>query len=343
VRFLLQKDNQQINKKMSKNLIVLPRPGTTPPNTPQSIIRAPSEVAFTATFGKILPAASYLDTNNGRVAFYELLPSSLSDADDTRAISRVLFVHGVQTSAIGLQPLASALSARFPHAKCVLVDLWGHGLTDTPFAAHDAALFHGLLESLYVHLGWENAHLVGYSFGSTVTASFAAAKPERVASVVLVAPAGFMRREQLFNELERSYLRGGEGLEEPAKEWILDFLEGGPLIVPSDWKERVDRGEVVAEAVRDWQNKNHEGHTASVVAIFRDGGVLDNNAEFAKVAKRGISNLYILGELDDVCSPQDIYEVGMQNIITVPQVGHGLVREKAGEVAKLIEDFWHKL
>ncbi|KAM0263210.1 hypothetical protein ACHAQJ_001365 [Trichoderma viride] len=327
---------------MSNKLIVLPRPGTTPPDTVQSI-RAPSEIAFTATFGKILPEASYLSTKNGRVAFYELLPSSLSHTDDTKTISRVLFVHGVQTSAIGLQPLASVLSARFPHAKCVLVDLWGHGLTDTPFAAHDAALFHGLLESLFLHLEWENAHLVGYSFGSSVTASFAAAKPERVASMVLVAPAGFMRKEQLFNELQRSYLRGGEGLEQPAKEWIMEFLEDGQLIVPSDWKERVDRGEVVAEAVRDWQQKNHEGHAASVVAIFRDGGVLDNSTEFAKAAKTGIKYLFIFGGLDDICSPEDIYDVGMHNFVTVPQVGHGLVREKASEVAGLIEDFWHKL
>ncbi|KAL6886738.1 Alpha/Beta hydrolase protein [Trichoderma evansii] len=326
---------------MSNSLIVLPRPGTTLPETRQPI-RAPSEVDFTTVFGKILPEASYLPTKNGRVAFYELLPSSLSPPGDATAISRVLLVHGVQTSAIGLQPLASALSAHFPHAKCVLVDLWGHGLTDTPFAAHDAALFHELLESLYLHLGWENAHLVGYSFGASVTASFAAARPERVASMVLVAPAGFIRKE-LFSEIQRSYLRGGEGLEGLAKEWILEFLEGGQLIVPQDWKEAVGRGEVVAEAVRDWEMKNHEGHAASVVAIFRDGGVLDNSAEFARAAEKGIKYLYILGELDDVCSPQDLHDIGVQDFVMISQVGHAVVREKASEVAESIADFWHKI
>lgn len=326
---------------MSNSLIVLPRPGTTLPDTRQPI-RAPSEVDFTTVFGKILPEASYLPTKNGRVAFYELLPSSASPPDDVTAISRVLLVHGVQTSAIGLQPLASALSARFPHAKCVLVDLWGHGLTDTPFAAHDAALFHELLESLYLHLGWENAHLIGYSFGASVTAGFAAARPERVASMVLVAPAGFIRKE-LFSETQRSYLRGGEGLEEPAKEWILEFLEGGQLIVPQDWKETVGRGKVVAEAVRDWEMKNHEGHAASVVAIFRDGGVLDNGAEFARAAEKGIKYLYILGELDDVCSPQDLSDIGVQDFVMISQVGHAVVREKVSEVAESIADFWRKI
>ncbi|EHK20792.1 uncharacterized protein TRIVIDRAFT_69484 [Trichoderma virens Gv29-8] len=305
-------------------------------------ISAPSESAFIAAFGHLMPQVSFLQTKYGRVAVYELLPSSPLPADATGAISRVLFVHGIQTSAIGLLPLASALSSRFPYAKCVLVDLWGHGLTDTPFVAHDATLFHSLLESVMVHLEWENAHLVGFSFGASATASFVAAKPERVASMTLVAPAGFIRQGQ-FEELHRSYLRGGEGTEESAKEWILHLLEGGDLVVPSDWKERVDRGEVVAEAVRDWQMKNHDGHVASVVAIFRDGGVLDNDDEFLKAAKTGVRHLCILGELDDIVSGQDLLRVGMNNYVVVPQSGHAVVREKVLEVADLIEDFWKKL
>ncbi|KAL7940792.1 Alpha/Beta hydrolase protein [Trichoderma barbatum] len=192
------------------------------------------------------------------------------------------------------------------------------------------------------HLGWGKAHLVGFSFGASATASFAASKPERVASMALVAPAGFVRQGQ-FENLHRSYLRGGEGIEEQAKEWILQLLEGGELIVPPDWKERVNRGEVVAEAVRDWQMKKHEGHVASVVAIFRDGGVLDNDDEFSKAAKTGINNICILGELDDIVNEQDLLGVGMQNFMVVPQSGHAVVREKVPEVAKLIEDFWNKL
>jgi pimeloyl-ACP methyl ester carboxylesterase len=190
-----------------------------------------------------------------------------------------------------------------------------------------------------VQLGWKDAHFVGYSFGGSTTATFAAAHPERVASMVLVAPAGLIRATQ-FNELQRSYLRGGEGLEELARAWILEFLEGGQLIVPSDWKERVGRGEVVAEAVRDWQMKEHEGHVASVVGILRDGGAMDKHAEFTEAAKRSIKGLCILGELDSVCSVQDLHDVGMRNVAVVPQVGHGVVRERVPEVARLIEDFW---
>lgn len=327
---------------MSNALLVLPRPGTAEPsNTPRSI-SGPSEDAFIAKFGNLLPRASYLHTQSGRAAYYELPASSPPSTDCATPISRVVFVHGVQTPAIGLQQLVSALSSRFPYAHCVLVDLWGHGLTDTPFLAHEPALFHDLLKALMKQLVWKEAHFVGYSFGASTTASFAAASPELVTSMVLVAPAGLIR-EAGFDKLQRTYLRGGGELEERAQAWILEFLEGGQLNVPSDWKERVERREVVAEAVRDWQLREHKGHKASVVAIFRDGGVLDKHAEFIQAADTGIKHLCILGELDDVCSVHDLENVKMRNVAVIPQVGHAVVREKVPEVAQLIEDFWNKL
>jgi pimeloyl-ACP methyl ester carboxylesterase len=160
--------------------------------------------------------------------------------------------------------------------------------------------------------------------------------------MVLVAPAGLLYTSE-FTDVQRSYLRGGEGSEEQARAWIFEFLEGGKLVVPSDWKERVGRGEVVAEAIREWEMKEHDGHSASVVAIIRDGGVLDNDAEFAKAAKSGIPNLSVLGELDGAVSVEKLEHVGMRNIAVVPQVGHGVVRERVPEVAGLIEDFWKGL
>lgn len=320
---------------------VLPRPGTESSGAAPPTIQAPSEEAFVSIFGSLLPKASYLQTPVGKAAYYEIPPSSGS-SDHQTPVSRVLFVHGVQTPAIGLQPLASALSSRFPLAHCVLVDLWGHGLTETPVAAHEPALFHDLLLALMDQLQWKKAHIVGYSFGGSTTATFAAEYPQRVESMVLVAPAGLLRSSQ-FTELERSYLRGGEGLEDQARAWVLEFLEGGKLVVPSDWKERVGRGEVVAEAVRDWEMKEHKGHPASVVGIFRDGGVLDKHAGFSEAAKKGIHSLCVLGELDDLCTVQDLRDVGMHNAAVVPQVGHGVVRQRVPEVSQLIEDFWNNL
>ena len=77
--------------------------------------------------------------------------------------------------------------------------------------------------------------------------------------------------------------------------------------------------------------------------IFRDGGIFDKHLEFAEVAKNRTSNLCVLGELDGLCSAQDLHELGIKNVAVVPQVGHEVVRQSVPEVSGHIEKFWKTL
>lgn len=315
--------------------VVLPRPGTTTEG-PVQIIPAPTEESFTSTFGALLPPAEYLTTPNGKAAYYSLPP------EQHHANSpRVLFLHGVQTPVLGMLPLAQALQSAFPSTHCVLFDHWGHGLSCTPLLPHEPSLFHALIDSLLDHLGWSSAHLVGFSFGGATVAGYVARSPQRVSSFSLVAPAGLLR-SSAFTEVQRGYLTGATD-EVAAGKWVIEFLEGGQLVVPGDWRERVQRGEVVAEALREWQMRVHEGHPASVVGIFRDGGVMDRHETFAKAAGTGIPSIVVLGELDDLCTVEDLTEAGFKDVVVVPQVGHGVVRERVPEVEAAIGRFWSML
>lgn len=274
----------------------------------------------------------------GKAAYYELFPSS--PGSDSSKPRRVLLIHGVQTPALGMLPLARELQTSFPEAQLVLVDLWGHGLSDTPIVPHEAGLFHQLLDALLDHLEWPSAHLVGYSFGGSLTAGYVASRPWRVQSFTLVAPAGLLRLAD-FPAEEQGYLSGSD--EGAARKWVVEWLEGGELTVPADWERRVEKGEVVAEAVREWQMREHPGHAASVVAIVRDGGIMDKHAEFDKAASTGLPALAVLGELDSLCSKEQLTDCGFSNIITVSQVGHGIVRERTREVVREIAKFWAML
>ncbi|KAJ4007362.1 hypothetical protein NW752_007659 [Fusarium irregulare] len=311
--------------------LVLPRPGADVSN--EKPIPGPSEGEFVKTFGALLPAAKFLETPHGKAAYYEILPSQTKGP-----IDRVLFIHGVQTPAIGMLPLARALEESFPHANLVLLDLWGHGLSDTPILPHEPALFHQLIDDLLDHLKWPSAHLVGFSFGGATTASYLTKRQERVKSFTLVAPAGLLSSETIFSP---EHMRGDD--EVAAEKWIFEFLEGGDLVVPSNWKERVANGEIVAEAVRDWQMRKHPGHVASVVGIFRDGGVMDSNSQFAQASKVGVPNLAVLGEKDDLVSKEQLESHGFENVFVVKDVGHGVVRDRADEVAGLVTKFWNGL
>ena len=326
--------------------MILPRPGTAVQSPIQSIA-APPESEFIECFGPQLPAARFLSTVYGKAAYYELSATTSTTNADTETTAdgkpeRVVFIHGVQTPALGMMPLVRCLRTAFPHAHFVLLDLWGHGLSDTPIVPHEAKLFHAQIDALLDELRWKSAHFVAFSFGAATTVSYIAAGSGRVESVAFVAPAGLLRSSDL-TEQQRAYMRGGEELEEAAREWILDFLEGGALVVPRDWRRRVEQGEIIAEAVREWQMVHHPGHTASVIAMFRDGGVYDTHAEFVKVADNGVKSVVVLGELDGVCSKQDINKVGFENVAVVPQAGHAVVRDRAAEVSREISRFWMTL
>ncbi|KAF5566240.1 dihydrolipoyllysine-residue acetyltransferase component of acetoin cleaving system [Fusarium napiforme] len=316
--------------------LVLPRPGASYESEPP--VAGPTESAFVETFGALLPAAQFLQTPRGKAAYYEIKPSISSDGN--AKIDKVLFIHGVQTPALGMLPLARALEKSFPAAHLVLIDLWGHGLSDTPVVPHEASLFHELIENLLDHLNWQSVHLVGFSFGGATTVSYVASRPSRVKSFTLVAPAGLLEMS-MFTPEEQSCLQGHG--DDVAKKCVLNILEGGDLVVPADWKQRVANGEVVAEAVREWQMREHPGHTASVVAIFRDGGVMGSHAHFDEAAKAGIPSLAVLGELDGLCSKDQLNTHGFDNVFVVPKAVHSVVRDRAEDVAKLVGDFWKTL
>ncbi|OAL50862.1 alpha/beta-hydrolase [Pyrenochaeta sp. DS3sAY3a] len=321
----------------SSNEIVIPRPGAVS-GPPQPPIAGPDERIFTETFGKLLPEAKFLKTAHGTAAFYEILPlSSLSTEHSLPTLDRVLFIHGVQTPALGMLPLARALHKSFPQAHFVLVDLWGHGLSDTPILPHDMELFLRMFDRLLDQLEWPSAHIVGFSFGASLTTGYVSSRPSRVQSFVLIAPAGLIRSAD-FTAEEQAHLQGDD--EIAARRWVVEFLEGGDLVVPEDWKKRVDRGEVVAQAVKEWQLQHHPGHLASVVAMFRDGGALDNHLGFIKAAGTGTRALVVLGERDGLSSSIELKELGFTEITVVRHAGHGVVRENILEVAESIQNFW---
>jgi pimeloyl-ACP methyl ester carboxylesterase len=237
----------------------------------------------------------------------------------------------------------------------VLLDLWGHGLSDTPVLPHEGALFHRLIDNLLAHLGWladgggggGGVGIVGFSFGAVLTMGYLASlDPERrgaIQSYALVAPAGLVRKSW-FTPAQRAYLSLECAPEDEAKAaaWVESVLEGGERRVPEDWQDRVSRGQIVAEALREWQVKHHAGHPASVTAIFRDGEVTDNDELFVRAKETGVPSLVVLGADDDLSTEKEIRDFGF-DVRVVKEAGHGVVRDRAGEVAECIAEFWRGL
>jgi pimeloyl-ACP methyl ester carboxylesterase len=112
------------------------------------------------------------------------------------------------------------------------------------------------------------------------------------------------------------------------------------MVVPEDWRERSANGEVVGEALRRWEEHEHGGYAYSVFGSMRDGGTIGRDEVFGRFAKLGVRNLVVLGDEDDVCSKEQLYELGFRDVEVLVAADHGLVRSRAKEIANLIARFW---
>ncbi|PNS15291.1 Serine hydrolase-like protein [Sphaceloma murrayae] len=296
------------------------------------------EDCFRRTFGRALPRARFVYIDDCKAAYYVLEGSHAASSVDSH---RVLMVHGIQTPALGLVPLATCLQKTDPSARLVLVELFGHGLSDTPNRPHAPALFHKLLDQVLNALSWQSADIIGYSFGALTTAGYLARSAERIRTLVLIAPAGFYRA----NDLDSARLESEDN--RVVQEYVFELLEGPHPVTPDDWRERSAAGELIPSGLRLWQKAEHGGHIVSVVSMFRDGGVLDSHEMYEQAGKRKDETStpvrVILGEEDDICSTSDFINRGFTDVHVIPEADHGVVRDKAAGVADLVASFWRSV
>ncbi|KFA74924.1 hypothetical protein S40288_06789 [Stachybotrys chartarum IBT 40288] len=306
----------------------LPRPTVL---NQKSSIEAPSYEVFTSRFGHAFPKPQFLNSNLGTTALYDL------PAPSGQARRHVLVIHGVNTPALGLWPLAKELQALDPDAHIVLFDLWGHGLSSTPLVAHAPHVFHFQILQVLAFMQWTHPHVIGYSFGASTAISFALDNPW-VASVVTLAPAGIIDKAHFSPHMED--LLDSQGRDPEAIDCVMNWLEGGPINVPDDWQQRVQSGHIVAEALREWELQEHPGYPHSVLSMFRYGGVYGREDTFREFAKLPFKKMTVLGELDIVCTESQLRDLGFSHVEVVKDQNHGLVRTAAGDVAKIVHRFW---
>ncbi|KAI0439681.1 alpha/beta-hydrolase [Xylaria telfairii] len=279
----------------------------------KDFIAAPSYESFTARFGDAFPKPRFLESDLGITAVYEIPPPS------GQPKRRVLMIHGLNTPALGLLPLAKQLQVVDPDTHVAVFDLW-----------------------IYQVLGfmqWTSAHFLGYSFGGSILTKFVLHNPWAVLSATLLAPAGIVNKIY-FGEHLVGLLDNPTGKEAEAMDGVLGFLEGGPLVVPADWQEKVKRGEIVAEAFREWELKEHRGYTHSVYSMFTEDNIYGCEDYFRKFAQLPLKKVTILGETDLVCEKGQLASLGFENVQVVPEQGHGLVRDATSEVAHIMYEMW---
>jgi len=313
-------------------------------------ILPPSSSSFDAQFGGVLPPAQTLTTYHGTTTYYIIKPSHPSPSSSPPR--HVVLVHGVGTPAIGLLPLATLLAASSTPTTVLIYDIWGHGLSSTPAETHTPGLFHIQLLGLLSHLQWTGVHLIGYSFGGIIAASFIQFHSSAVESLVLIAPAGLLRRVNQSAWTRFIDFGGwGWGWESLSAKRIYDFLGPGP--VEESWQENFKEKGLAAiprNAVQIWEKENHEGHVASLVSMYRYGGIYDMHETYRSLVERGMDTktLVLLGETDGFFEKEymiaELKQLGwMGEVRVVEGVGHNVAGEKTKETREFVEAFWKAL
>lgn len=106
-----------------------------------------------------------------------------------------LFVHGLgHWSRAAWDGLAARLGTG---RRIVAFDLPGFGASEKPNVPYTLARFDGALDAVARDLAPGRFALVGHSLGGLVAANYAAARPERVRALALLAPVGFLRTPAL--------------------------------------------------------------------------------------------------------------------------------------------------
>ena len=100
----------------------------------------------------------------------------------------VVLLHGLLDSAAGWREFAAA-----SERPCVAFDLPGFGRSDLPSRPRISAYAQDIADAIEALDLPDRFALVGHSLGGAVAAAVAERMPERVSSLVLLAPAGFGR------------------------------------------------------------------------------------------------------------------------------------------------------
>lgn len=101
----------------------------------------------------------------------------------------VILIHGFGSSLHTWESWAVALQDRF---RVIRFDLPGSGLSEPDaLGRYDDRRSFEVLAALMDQLGIRQASLIGNSIGGRISWGFAAAQPDRVAKLILVAPDGF--------------------------------------------------------------------------------------------------------------------------------------------------------
>lgn len=245
-------------------------------------------------------------------------------------------IHGLTTPSFVWRNIAKGMALM--GYRTLVYDLYGRGYSDRPPGIQDRAFFLNQLEGLLAREGVvKNITLLGYSMGGSIATCFAAASPERVDRLILLAPAGMgLVPNKLMDFIAKTPILG---------DWLMLAL------FPAVFRKGIKAESVQITSVPDVYEKQgsqleYRRYVAAVLASRR--GILSDvlRDEHRAIQTAGIPVLAIWGD-DDVVIPRSaIGTLAEWNRAAkhevIAEAGHGLPYTHASRILELIRGHLEK-
>ncbi len=211
-------------------------------------------------------------------------------AEGPQEAPTILFVHGFSTPSFVFDDYFAPLVAA--GYRVISFDTYGRGLSDRPETDYNTDLFLRQINDLRAALNVrERVQIVGYSMGGGVVTDYAAAFPDMVDSITLLAPLGF------------SEVGGGTSiLSAPVVgDWVMRVA--GPIILRSyleDGFEAAPDPDAFLEQFR--AQSRYRGYYDALLSTMRNYPSSEREREHKKIASAGIEVRSFWGDTDEVIS-----------------------------------------
>jgi len=257
--------------------------------------------------------------------------------DQGRADGNVLlFIHGTSASLHTWEPLISKLGADY---RFVSLDLPGHGLTGVNFERnYSREAMVGAVWAVMDHLGIQEASLVGNSLGGEIAWASALDKPQRVRSLVLIAPSGAPRQQASRSNIGFKILQTKVGQ-------MLMKKVSPRFIIKKSLLQTVSRPDVITEQMVDryWELLRMEGNRQAMIDLANTTRDADAWRRFNAITQ---ASLVIWGDDDGLLpvSMSTVFESELPNakVERLRSVGHLPMEEAVTQVSSRILEFCMK-
>lgn len=243
----------------------------------------------------------------------------------------LVFLHGFTGSTATWHTLVP----HFNEYRIVLLDLLGHGLTESPEDTRRYAMDLQLrdLDSLFEQMGLRDFALAGYSMGGRVALAYACTFPGRLSALILESASPGLRGDNQQSERRKNDQALAERITQNGIESFVDSWEKIPL-----FDSQQDLPDEARAAVRmERLAQNPTGLSNSLIGM----GTGSQDSYWDAIRRLDLSVLLVTGKLDEKFTA-----IAEEMASLIPNAehreisaGHALHVEKPAEFATIVGEY----